>query len=120
MISTANIIRMSLGRVLLLLGLFTVLPIGGVVSAAEKMQDKSKGIPCEIEPGQNAAHAEHDAARNSRLVTGEVLRMDGEKFVVKDKNGKEVRFQLTDTTEKPPIHQGDRISVSLDSQNRAL
>lgn len=120
MISTVNIIRMSSGRLLLLVGLFTVLPIGGVVSAAEKVKDTSEGIPCEIEPGQNAAHAEQDAARKSRLVTGDVMQMNGEKVVVKDKDGKEVHFQLTETTEKPPIQQGDRVSVSLDSQNRAL
>lgn len=48
------------------------------------------------------------------------MQIDGENFLVKEKNGKEVRFQVTKTTEKPPIQQGDRISVSVDSQNRAL
>lgn len=120
MISVANIIRMPLVRLLLLLGFLSALHTGGDVSAEEKMTVTSKGIPCEIEPGQSAAHAEQDAARNSRLVTGDVMQMNGKNVVVKDKNEKEVRFQLTKTTEKPPIQKGDRISVSLDSQNRAL
>jgi len=97
-----------------------VLQIGGVVFAAEQTKDQSNGLPCVIEPGQNAAHAEQDAMRKSRLVTGEVMKLDGGKVVVKDKNGKDVRFQLTENTEKPPLQQGDHIAVSVDDQNRAL
>ena len=118
--SSKHRIHILLGGVLPVLGLFTVLQIGGVVLAAEQTKDQSNGLPCVIEPGQNAAHAEQDAMRKSRLVMGEVTQMDGEKFVIKDKNGKEVRFQLTETTEKPVVEQGDVISVSLDKQNRAL
>lgn len=120
MIARANIIRMSSRGFLQLLGLFVVLQIGGVVSAAEEPKDKTNRLPCDIPAGQNAAHAEQDAMQNSRLVTGEVIQIDGERFVVKDTNGKEVRFQVTETTEKSPVQQGDRISVSVDSQNRAL
>jgi len=120
MMSSKHRIRIAAGGLLPLLGLFTVLQIDGVLFAAEQTKDQSNGLPCVIEPGQNAAHAEQDAMRKSRLVTGEVTQMDGAKFVIKDKNGKEVRFQLTETTEKPPIEQGDVISVSLDKQNRAL
>jgi ATP-dependent 26S proteasome regulatory subunit len=118
--STTNSVRMPLGGVLLLLGLFTVLQMGDVASAAEESKNKANGLPCDIPAGQNAAHAEQDAKQKSSLVTGEVMQIDGEHFVVKDKNGKEVRFQVTATTEKPPVQQGDRISVSVDSQNRAL
>ncbi|MBX3300649.1 MAG: hypothetical protein KF693_00380 [Nitrospira sp.] len=58
---------------------------------------------------------------NGQAVPGaSVFPMDGENFVVKDKNGKEVHFQVTETTQKPPIQQGHRISVSVDDQNRAL
>jgi ATP-dependent 26S proteasome regulatory subunit len=118
--STRDSIRVSLSAVLLLLGSLTVLQIGGVVSAAEEPKDKTKGLPCDIPAGQNAAHAEQDTMQKSRLVTGEVMQIDGENFVMKEPNGKEVRFQITERTEKPPIQQGDRISVSVDSQNRAL
>lgn len=120
MMSSAIILRMSFGGLLPLFGIVTVLQVGGAASAAEQQHDNSIALPCEIEPGSNAEHAEQDAMRKSHLVTGEVTQMDGEKFVIKDKNGKEVRFQLTKTTEKPPIEQGDVISVSLDKQNRAL
>ena len=118
--SSANILRMSFGGLLPLFGIFTVLQIGDGVSAAEQKHDKTITLPCDIEPGKNLEHAEQDAMRKSRLVTGEVTQIDGEKFVIKDKNGKEVRFQLTESTEKPPIEQGDVISASLDQKNRAL
>ncbi len=117
---TTKSIRMSVGGVLQLLGVFTVLQIGGVVSAAEDPKDERHGLPCDIPAGQNAAHAEQDAMQTSRLVTGEVMQVDGENVVVKEQKGKEVRFQITETTEKPPIQQGDRISVSVDGQNRIL
>ena len=71
-------------------------------------------------PGQNAAQAEQAAKLASHLVTGELVKMDGKNFVVKEENGKEVRFQLTERTRKTPISPGDRISASLDNQNHAL
>lgn len=120
MVSTTNIFRMSYGGLCLFVSLFTVLQIGGVGSAAEQTRDKTIALPCDVEPGTNLEQAEQDAMRKSRLVTGEVTQIDGEKFVIKDKNGKEVRFQLTESTEKPPIEQGDVISASLDQKNRAL
>lgn len=119
MLSTTNSTHMSFGGWLTLLGLFTVLQIGAV-SQAEEPKDKTNGLPCDIPAGQNAAQAEQDAKQKSRLMTGEVMQIDAENFVMKEKDGKEVRFQVTETTEKPPIQQGDRISVSVDSQNRAL
>ncbi|QPD04543.1 MAG: hypothetical protein Nkreftii_002317 [Candidatus Nitrospira kreftii] len=118
--STTKSIRRPLGAVWLLSGLFTVLQMGDVISAAEEPKNKTIALPCDIPAGQNAAHAEQDANQQSRLVTGEVTQIDGENFVMKEKNGKEVRFQVTETTEKSPIQKGDRISVSVDSQNRAL
>jgi hypothetical protein len=106
MISAGHIIRMSSVRLLVLLGLFTVPQIGSVVSAAEKTKEQMNGLPCDIPTGQNAAHAEQDSRQTSRLVSGELMQMDGEHFVMKDKNRREVRFQVTETTEKRPIQQG--------------
>lgn len=139
MISTSNIIRVSLGGMLSILGLLS-LSLGDVASAADQNKsaqssatDQNKaaqireaggtegeGLPCNIPPGQNDAQAEQAANLASRLITGELVQMEGKNFVVKEEGGKEVRFQLTDRTRKTPVSPGDRISVSLDNKNHAL
>lgn len=74
MISMTHITRMSSGGFLPLLGLCTVLQVGGVASAAEGPKDNTNGLPCDIPAGQTAAHAEQDATQKSRLVTGKSCR----------------------------------------------
>jgi hypothetical protein len=90
--------------------------IGDVAFAASDM----KKIPCEIPSGQNAMQAEQDAMRESHIVFGEVVRVDGATYVVKEEGGKEVRLQADEKTEKPPIRQGDHISANVDKNNHAL
>jgi hypothetical protein len=46
--------------------------------------------------------------------------VDGSTYVLKDEDGKEVRVQTDEKTEKPPINTGDRISANVDQQNHAL
>jgi hypothetical protein len=58
--------------------------------------------------------------KGRHMINGEVLRMDGAKYVVKGEDGKEVSLQVDQSTEKPPISKGDHISASVDDQNRAL
>lgn len=72
--STTKSIRRPLGAVWLLSGLFTVLQMGDVISAAEEPKNKTIALPCDIPAGQNAAHAEQDANQQSRLVTGKSRR----------------------------------------------
>lgn len=120
MIVMANIIRMSSGGFLPLLGLFTVLQIGGVVSAAEQTKEGTVKLPCDIPTGQTAMQAEQDAMRKSHLISGEVIRMDGATFVVKGKNGKEVSLHVDEGTNKPAIEKGNYITASVDAKNHAL
>jgi hypothetical protein len=101
---------------LLFLGLVTMLQAGCAASKSEKMM----AAPCEVPPGQNAMQAEQDATRKSHMVYGEVLRVDGTTYVLKDEDGKEVRVQTDERTDKSPINQGDRIAANVDSQNQAL
>lgn len=135
---TSKSVRVLAAGILLFLGLFTMPQVIDIASAADQnkgAQDKkakntgsegkgigkaSEGLPCEVPPGQNVTHAEQDAKMASRLITGELIRVDGENYVVKEESGKEVRFQTTERTEVTPINQGDRISASVDNKNNAL
>ncbi|UVT17409.1 MAG: hypothetical protein H8K04_07690 [Nitrospira sp.] len=64
--------------------------------------------------------AEQSAMRGSHLISGEVVRVEGPTYVLKDESGKEVSVQTDEATEKSPINQGDRISANVDTQNHAL
>jgi hypothetical protein len=123
MMSTSKIVRVLSGG-MLLLGLSTIPQVGDVTSAADQnkgAQEKGiQGIPCEIPHGQSAMQAEQDAKRGSHIIFGEVTRVDGMTYVVKDESGKEVKLQTDERTEKSPINQGDHISASVDNQNHAL
>ncbi len=103
-------------RSLLFLGLVTILQVGCAASGGGKMM----GPPCDIPAGKNAMQAEQDAMRQSHMIYGEVLRMDGMTYILKDEDGKEVRVQTDERTEKPPVNQGDRIAANIDNQNHAL
>ena len=55
------------------------------------------------------------------MITGEVLRVQGEDYFVKGQDGKEVRLHTDNTTQKTGnINQGDRIEGEVDDQNHAL
>jgi hypothetical protein len=80
----------------------------------------AKGLPCDIPEGQNVTRATQDAKRGSHVIFGEVLHVDGATYLIKEESGKEVNVQADQTTEKPPINQGDHISANIDNQNHAL
>jgi len=108
MIMTSKINRTLLG--LLFLGLFSM-PQGGEVASAA---DQLKETPCEVAEGTNAMQAEQAASKGSHMVSGEVIRVDGTTYVVKDKSGKEVSLQIDEKTEKASISKGDHISANVD------
>ncbi len=113
---TPKFMHVLLGGILLFLGLFSMPQIGDVASAADQLKE----TPCEIPPGQNAMQAEQDAMRGSHMVSGEVVRVDGAIYVVKEKGGKEVKLQTDEKTEKSPVNKGDHISANVDDRNHAL
>jgi hypothetical protein len=100
----------------LLLGLVILLQAGCASSAGDKIMRP----PCDIPPGQNVMQAQQDAMRKSHMIFGEVLRVDGTTYVLKDDDGKEVSVKIDESTEKPPINKGDRIAANVDNQNLAL
>ncbi len=77
-------------------------------------------VPCHIPPGTNAMQAEQHAAQKSHMIFGEVLRIEGMTYVLKDQDGKEINVSTDETTEKPTVSQGDRIAANVDNRNHAL
>lgn len=111
---TSKIIGVLLGGTLLFL--FNMPQIGDIASAADQLKES----PCEVPEGTNAMQAEQAASKGSHVVYGEVVRVDGENYVVKQKNGKEVSVKTDERTEKSPIEKGDHISANVDKSNHAL
>lgn len=111
---TSNMVRVSSGGILLFLGLFFLLQ--DVTFAADKM----KRTPCDITSGQNVMRAEEDLGRGTHIISGELIGMDGDYYVVKDESGKEVSLLSDKRTDKPVIQRGDRITAYVDDQNTAL
>lgn len=69
-------------------------------------------------PG-GAAAAAKDAA-GAQTVSGEVLRIEGENYVVKDATGKEVKLHVSPETKKEgDIKVGDKIEAQADATGHA-
>src|SRR6478609_10558068 len=113
---TSQVVRASSGGTFLFLGLFIMLQASDVTFAA----DKIKRTPCDITSGQNVMRAEEDLGRGTHILSGELIGMDGDYYVVKDVNGKEVSLLSDKRTDKPVIQKGDRITAYVDDQNTAL
>jgi hypothetical protein len=113
---TSKVVRVSSGIIFLFVGVFSMLPGSDVGFAA----DTVKRTPCDITPGQNVMRAEEDLPRGTHLLSGELIRMDGDYYVVKDESGKEMSLLSDKRTDKPVIQQGDRITAYVDDQNTAL
>ena len=82
--------------------------------------DKVKGSPCEVPHGQNATRAEQVDKQGTHLISGEVMRVEDTKYVVREQGGKEMTIKTDQKTVQPVIDQGDRISANVDDQNNAL
>ena len=60
------------------------------------------------------------AIKAKQVIQEEVLRVESNTYVVKGQDGKEVRLQTDQTTEKIDITQGDQILAYMNEQNHAL
>ena len=59
--------------------------------------------------------------KESRIITGEVLRDEGNDCFVKERDGKEMRLHIDITTMKARnIEPGEQIEAKVDEQNHAL
>lgn len=116
MISTPKCVRGLSAGVLLFLPLFSMTQVD-IATAADEM----KGSPCDISDGYNAMRAEEARKQGTHMIAGEVMRVEGTTYVVKEQSGEEVRLETDQKmTVKPEINQGDHISASVNDQNHAL
>ena len=115
MIVMSKMLPVISGGCLLILGLVSM-PQSDLAFAAEEV----KGSPCEVPDGQNATRAEQAATQRTHLISGEVLRIEDTKYLVKEESGKEETIKTDQKTVQPVIDQGDRISANVDDQNYAL
>lgn len=62
------------------------------------------------------------AAKNSQLVDGRLLKIDGEYYILMDKAGKEVRVQVDSETQKMSgaKRSGDMIQAEVTDGGRAI
>ena len=69
-------------------------------------------------PGGAAAAAKE--ASSAQTVNGEVLKIEGENYVVKDAMGKEVKLHVNaDTKKEGDIKVGDKIEAQADASGHA-
>ena len=91
-------------------------PPAGNPSSATRSEEMKSGYVQERPIGQKEMHEQ-----GVRLIRGEVLRVEGENYVVKEQDGKEVSFRADTTTMKTDtIQSGDRIEAKVDDNNHAL
>ena len=79
--------------------------------------------PMETQEADKETTTEEDAGQSPHVlaIKGEVLRIEGDIYVVKGEEGKEVRLHTDQTTQKTgDINQGDRIEGQINEENHAL
>jgi hypothetical protein len=98
-------------------GFLLCLGLSNVASAADDMKP---GQP-DRQGGQAGLKGEQDKLKGGHMISGEVLRVEGENYFIKEQDGKEVRLHTDGTTQKMgTIRQGDRIEADVNDQNHAL
>ena len=113
---------MSCGFVLCL-GLSNAAQAGNVPSGADETNASQSDRRQGGQAGDKKMNDEMGAGRSEggKTIKGEVLRVEGENYFIKGKDGKEVRLHTDKTTQKMgEIKQGDRIEVKVNDQNHAL
>ena len=107
---------------LLCLGLSNGAQAGNAVSASDEtiqaaQSDRSQGGQ-EVREKQVKDPMKDRMSKGGRTIIGEVLRVEGGNYFIKDRDGKQVRLQTDKTTEiLRPIQQGDQIEAMVTDQN---
>ncbi len=96
--------------------------VKGVLKVNNTLQIKNRppaGKP--VQPNQTPDTTEHPPLQGIRTIQGEVVRVDGETYVVKSDDGREVQVQADMTTRRlETIQSGDRIEADVDDDNYAV
>jgi len=91
--------------------------LSNAVSAADDMSmDQSEGKGGQVDQKEMTLRAQ-----GVHTIQGHVMRVEYGEYVVKEKDGKEVRVHTDKTTQMMgQVKKGDRIVVKVDDQNHAL
>ena len=123
MVSIPKTIGVLSSGFLLCLGLSTTAQADNTATAADKLQaDQSDRRHGGQEAGKKQMHeTESGKSTDSKTITGEVLRVEGNDCFIKGQDGKEVRLHIDTTTLKARnIEPGERIEAKVDDQNHVL
>ena len=125
MVSISKIVGVLSCGFLLCLGLSSAAQADDTASPADKLKaaqsDRRQG-------GQEAGEQQmHDVqggqSKGGKTITGEVVRIEGDNYFVKDQDGKQVQLQTDETTQKAKniiIKPGAWIEAKVTDQNYAL
>ena len=74
--------------------------------------------------GLSAAHASEEGAKRleqAKVIKGDLVRIDYGDYIVKDKDGNEVRVHTDKKTQvMGQISKGDRVEAKVDDQNKVM
>ena len=123
MVSIPKTIGVLSCGVLLCLGLSNAAQADNAASSVDKLKaDQSDRRQGGQEAGENQMNdMEGGQSKGGTSIKGEVLGVEGDNLLVKAKDGKEVRLQIDETTQKVRnIEPGERIEAKVNDQNHAL
>lgn len=119
MVSIPKIVGIMACGFLLCLGLSNVAQAAEKPQPAERMKadpsaDRKGSLPDVVKPSE-------DTLQGINTITGDVLRIEGENFIVQRSDGKEVQLHTDATTQMPVmIGKGDRIKAKVNAERHAL
>ena len=123
MVSIPKTIGVLSCGVLLCLGLSNAAQADNAASSVDKLKaDQSDRRQGGQEAGEKQMNdMEGGQSKGGTSIKGEVLGVEGDNLLVKAKDGKEVRLQIDETTQKVRnIEPGERIEAKVNDQNHAL
>ena len=124
MVSIPKIVGVMSCGFLLCLGLSHAAQAGDAAPTTDEMKaDQSDRRQGGQEAGEKQVSDEMKGgqSKDGKMITGELLRVEGENYFVKGEDGKEVRMYTDKTTKKVGnIRQGDRIEAKMNDENHAL
>jgi hypothetical protein len=124
MVSISKIVGVLSCGFLLCLGLSSAAQAGNAAPTTDEMKaDQSDRRQGGQEAGeqQMSDDMKGGQSKDGKMIRGEVLRVEGDNYFVKVKNGKEVRVHTDNTTKMMgEIKKGDRIVAKVNKENHVL
>ena len=125
MLSISKVVGVLSCGLLLCFGLSAAAQADDTASPADKLKaaqsDRRQGGQEVGEQQMNDVQG--GQSKGGKTITGEVVRIEGDNYFVKDQDGKEVQLQTDATTQKAKniiIKPGDWIEAKVTDQNYAL